>query len=175
MAEEVVQEKMSQANGQAAEMPAELSLEEQLTKAQAEVMEYKDQWLRARADLLNARKRMEKERVELYGNALVDVMVKVLPVMDDFRRATASVPASISSDSWYDGIALVQRKLSNILESLNIEPLKVVGATFDPNWHEAILQEDSEAYPSGTITKEFQTGYKFADRVIRPALVAVAK
>lgn len=175
MAEEGDQEKMYEENGQAVEMPAELSLAEQLNKAQAEAMEYKDQWIRARADLANARKRMEKERIELYGSALVDVVVKLLPVMDDFRRATASVPASISSDGWYNGIALVQRKLNNILESLNIEPLKVVGATFDPNWHEAILQEDSDSYPSGTITKELQTGYKFGDRIIRPALVAVAK
>ncbi|MCL4263264.1 MAG: nucleotide exchange factor GrpE [Anaerolineae bacterium] len=158
--------------GETGEVP---TLEEQLAAAQAEAADYKDRWLRGQAEFANARKRMEKERIELYGMATADVIKKLLPVLDDFERALANVPENIRENPWLEGIDLVQRKLFNILENLNVTPIEAVGQPFDPNWHEAITQEPTDEYKSGHICRELQKGYKIGDRVIRPSLVAVAE
>ena len=163
-----------QGNGVEAAAPdVSLTLEEQLAQLQAEAAEYRDSWLRVRAEFANARKRMDRQQLDAYNNALVDVVKKLLPVIDDFDRAMVAVPALVAEDSWYAGIQLVQRKLYAILEGMNIEPIKAVGQPFDPNWHEAIMQVDSADYDSGMVAQELQTGYRHGERVIRPALVAV--
>ncbi len=152
----------------------ELTIEERLAAAQAETQEFKDKWMRSAAEFTNAKRRMEKERIEIYGNALADVMAKLLPALDDYERALSSVPAEIGEHSWYEGILLTHRKLNGILEGLNIEKMATVGEQFDPAQHEAILQEPSEEYESGTIIRELQPGYRRGDRVIRAPLVVVA-
>ncbi len=157
----------------AAAAEATLSLEEQLAQVQAEAAEYRDSWLRVRAEFANARKRMDRQQIDAYNNALVDVIKKLLPVLDDFDRAMSTVPAGVTQDSWYAGIELVQRKFYGILEGMNIEPIKAVGQPFDPNLHEAVMQIDSADYDSGMVAQELQTGYRHGERVIRPALVAV--
>ncbi len=154
---------------------AALTPEEQLAAAQAEAADYKDRWLRSQAEFANARKRMEKERIELYSMAAGDVIKKLLPVLDDFERAMNSVPENIRADAWLEGIDLVQRKLFTILENFNVIPIEAVGQAFDPNLHEAITQEATDEYPSGHICRELQKGYKIGDRVLRPSLVAVAE
>ncbi|HUM69660.1 MAG TPA: nucleotide exchange factor GrpE [Chloroflexota bacterium] len=151
------------------------TLEEQLAAAQAEAADYKDRWLRGQAEFANARKRMEKERIELYSMATADVIKKLLPVLDDFERALATAPENIRENTWLEGIELVQRKLFTILENFNVTPIEAVGQPFDPNWHEAITQEATDEYKSGDICRELQKGYKIGDRVIRPSLVAVAE
>lgn len=161
------------ANAGAAAAEATLSLEEQLAQAQAEASEYRDSWLRVRAEFANARKRMDRQQIDAYNNALVDVIKKLLPVLDDFDRAMSTVPAAVAQDSWYAGIELVQRKFYGILEGMNIEPIKAVGQPFDPNLHEAVMQMDSADYDSGMVAQELQTGYRHGERVIRPALVTV--
>jgi molecular chaperone GrpE len=159
---------------EAEEMPAELTIEDELAQAQAEAADYKDQYLRARAEFANAKKRMDKERLDTYTNALTDVMKKLLPALDDFDRAIANAPAPVLGDPWFEGIELVQRKMLGILEGLNIVKISAVGEPFDPMMHEGVMQEESDEYDSGIVTKELQTGYRRGDRVIRPALVAVA-
>lgn len=151
------------------------TLEEQLAAAQAEAADYKDRWLRGQAEFANARKRMDKERIDLYSMATADVIKKLLPALDDFERALANVPETIQENSWLDGMTLVQRKLLNILESFNVSAIEAVGQAFDPNLHEAISQEPSDEYKSGSICRELQKGYRIGDRVIRPSLVTVAE
>jgi molecular chaperone GrpE len=160
---------------QAADEEEPLSLEEQLEAARTEAAQNLDGWMRAQAEFANARKRMDKQRVETFLNATADLVTKLLPVLDDFGRALADVPEGIAEDGWLEGIILVQRKLGNILEGLNVKPIEAVGQPFDPNYHEAIMQEPSEEHGSGTVTKELQQGYQIGDRVIRPALVYVAE
>ncbi|MCA9961351.1 MAG: nucleotide exchange factor GrpE [Ardenticatenaceae bacterium] len=150
------------------------TLEEQLQTAQAEAAKNYDGWLRAQAELSNARKRFEKQQADAYTNATAAVIKKLLPVLDDFQRAMENAPTNIQEDSWFEGIILVQRKLNSILESFNVEPIVAVGQPFDPNLHEAIMQEESDTYESGVVTRELQKGYKLGDRVIRPTLVNVA-
>lgn len=151
-----------------------LSLEEQLEAAEAKAAEYLDGWQRARAEFANAKKRLEKSRVEARRNATVEVIGKILPILDDFERALENVPEEIAGDSWFEGIALIDRKLHDILKSENIERIETVGRSFDPNLHEAVLQEESDEYESGTVIKELQSGYRLDERVIRPAMVIVA-
>ena len=151
------------------------TLEEQLEAAKLEAEDFKDRWLRSQAEFANARKRMEKQRTELYSTATADVIKILLPILDDYGRAMENVPEAISEDSWLEGIQLVQRKLNGILETYNVTPIAAVGEPFDPNVHEAISQEPSEGHESGVVCRELQTGYKIGDRVIRPSLVIVAE
>ncbi len=158
-----------------AEETEPLSLEEQLNAAQAEAAKNLDGWMRAQAEFANARKRMEKQRAETYLNATANMVTKLLPVLDDFERALDTVPAEIAENIWLEGIQLMQRKLLTILDELNIKPIDAVGQPFDPNFHEAIMQEPADAYESGMVSKELQKGYQLGDRVIRPSLVYVAE
>lgn len=162
------------AEAAAAEAEAELSLEEQLAAAEAQAAEYLEGWQRARAEFANARKRLEKSRIEARRNATVEVVAKLLPILDDFGRALDNVPEEIAENSWFEGIALVHRKLAGILEEENITRIESVGVAFDPNYHEAVMQEESDEYESGTVVKELQSGYRLDERVIRPAMVIVA-
>lgn len=156
--------------------PAEapVSLEEQLAQAQADAAANLEGWQRTLAEFANARKRMERQRVEAHSYATTEVINKLLPVIDDFERALNNIPSAIGDNSWFDGLKLVYKKLTSILEGANIERIVTVGELFDPNFHEAILQESSDEYESGYIIRELQSGYKLGDRVIRPALVVVA-
>ncbi|MBP8002314.1 MAG: nucleotide exchange factor GrpE [Chloroflexi bacterium] len=150
------------------------TLEEQLAEAKASAAANLEGWQRTLAEFANARKRMEKQRTEAYTNATTDTLSKLLPIIDDFDRAIANVPSGIAGDGWFEGIRLVQKKLNGLLENANIERITTVGQPFDPNIHEAILQEPSDTHESGNIIRELQSGYKIGDRIIRPALVVVA-
>lgn len=165
-------------NGQeapeAAEATAPPTVEEQLAVAQAEAEDYKDRWLRSQAEFANARKRMEKQRLDTYTNATASVIDKLLPIVDDFERAMENLPEEIKDNNWLEGIQLVQRKLQATLDNFNVTAIEAVGQPFDPNWHEAITQEPTDAYESGVVCRVLQTGYKIGDRVIRPSLVVVA-
>jgi molecular chaperone GrpE len=171
----MMEEGMSAEVTEDGDMAAEaLSLEEQLEAVEAKAAEYLEGWQRARAEFANARKRMDKERANAYRNAKLDIVASLLPAIDDFERATETAPAEVSANSWYEGIQLVYRKLLSLLEKEGIERIETVGRPFDPNFHEAIMQEPSDEYESGNVIRELQSGYRLEERVIRPALVVVA-
>ena len=157
------------------EEASEPSLEEQLEAAEEEAAKNMDSFLRAQAELSNARKRFEKQQLQVYTNANADLVLKLLPALDDFERATESVPVTIKEDSWYEGIELVQRKLFGILEILNVKEIEAVGQPFDPNFHDALAQEQSDEFESGVVTRELIKGYQIGDKVVRPSLVYVAE
>lgn len=171
--QDVIEEMEPAEDGQEAQA-GELTLEEQVAKAQAQAAEYLEGWQRARAEFSNARKRMDRDRVEARRNATIDVVSRLLPILDDFERAMDAAPAEIATHSWFEGVALVYRKLNGILEGVEIERIEALGQPFDPNFHEAVLQEPSDEYDSGIVMKELQPGYRLSDRVIRPAMVVVA-
>ena len=152
-----------------------LTVEEQLAAAQAEAARNLDGWQRTQAEFANARKRFDKQWAEANSNATVNVIAKVIPVIDDFDRAMENVPAAVASDKWFEGIQLVHRKLNTILEHFNVVPIEAVGQPFAPTHHEALMQEPSDDYASGTVTRELQKGYRVGERVIRPSLVYVAE
>lgn len=162
-------------DGAVNEERAELSAEEKLAAAEAQAAEYLEGWQRERAEFVNARKRLERERGEAYLRANLEAVKKLLPLLDDFERALGSVPEAIADDPWFEGIQLVQRKLQALLENMNVVRIEAVGRPFDPNFHEALSLQPSGEYESGTVIEELQPGYKVADRVIRPSLVNVAQ
>jgi molecular chaperone GrpE len=156
----------------AAETSGLEELQKQLAEAQAQVAEYKDGWQRSVADFQNYRKRVEAEKAESYQLATGTIIKRYLPVMDDLERALAARPADLA---WAEGIDLIYRKLQSILEAEGIKRMEAVGEMFDPNFHEAISQEHSEEHESGQIIAVVRNGYMLGDKVIRPAMVRVAK
>lgn len=160
------------------EQPIDLfkDLMEQLNQAQAQAAEYLDGWQRARAEFANYKRRTEAERIELSATAGADVLTRVLPVIDDFDRAANTLPDDLKDHAWINGVMLIYRKLINTLDASNVKPIVVQpGDTFDPAIHEAITHEDSDQFSSGQIIAELQRGYKMGERVLRPAMVRVAK
>jgi molecular chaperone GrpE len=130
-------------------------------------------WQRAAADFSNYKRRVEEERAATSQFANAILLARLLSVLDDFDRALDTVPPD-THDAWVEGIRLVQRKLHGLLESEGVTPIEVVGKPFDPKLHEAVVHEDTTAYPDNTVIDEVQRGYLLHDRVLRPALVRVA-
>ncbi len=154
--------------------PAEANLTEELAKVQAQANDYLDQWRRTAADFSNYRKRVEREREEMSRFSSALLLSKILPVLDDFERAMATLPGDLRAFSWVEGVALIQHKLWLTLEGEGLKPIEAAGQPFDPTRHEAILREETTAYPDGQVIAELQRGYELHGRVLRPALVKVA-
>jgi len=152
------------------------AMDEPLTapEAEAEPENYKADLQRMAADFANYRKRNDAERVEFAKFAKADLIVKLLDVLDGYDRALAIVPADLRSQPWIEGMWLVERKLRQVLEAEGLEAVESLGQPFDPRLHEAVAHTESTE-PEGTVIEEFQKAYRLHDRVIRPALVAVAK
>ena len=148
------------------------AMKTQLAEAQAKTQEFMDALLRERADFTNFRRRSEAEAQQSYRYAAGTTIKKFMVVMDDLERALAHRPAG---DTWADGIELVYRKYQTILDAEGVTRIDAEGKPFDPNLHEAIMQEPSEQYESGTVIAVLQQGYMHGDRVLRPALVKVAQ
>ena len=130
---------------------------------------------RERAEFQNFKRRTTEERTREFGLAAEDLIRKVLTVADDFDRAIEARPASVAEDPWFEGIAAIDRKLRTLLESEGVNPVDATpGRPFDPREHEAIANVTGTDRPDGEIVEEIRRGYRLRDRVIRPALVAVA-
>lgn len=149
-------------------------LRQELEQARAQASEYLDGWQRARAELANARKRMERELAEERASANARLIVEILPVLDDFDRAVENLPPELQGVGWVEGILLIQRKLHQILEAEGLREIAAEGQPFDPAYHEAVAQSDDSRYPEGTVTHVARKGYLLGERVLRPALVHVA-
>ncbi|MEA2676142.1 MAG: molecular chaperone GrpE [Chloroflexota bacterium] len=159
-----------------ARLTAELDqLRAELATAQQEAAENKAAWQRSAADFSNYRRRTEQEREAMVGLANEVLLAKLLAIVDDFDRAIANMPAELQNSSWTGGIAAIDRKLRQLLESEGLTPIEALGKQFDPHEHEAIAQEDRPGVPDGTVIAELQKGYRIRDRVLRPAMVAIAR
>ena len=151
------------------------ALRQEIEAAKAQAAEYLDGWQRARAEFANYKKRNEQERQELFKLANTTLITRLLPIFDDFERAFQTLPSNLLSLTWIDGVALIYRRLQAILEAEGLALIETEGQSFDPLLHEAITYEQSEEHEEGQIIGEVQRGYKLGDRVLRPALVRVAK
>jgi molecular chaperone GrpE len=150
-------------------------LRQQLDAAQREAEENKVGWQRAAADFANFRRRTEQDRQAALGLASEVLLVKLLTLADDFDRAIAQLPAELAGQPWVEGIVAIDRKLRQLLDSEGLTPIEAEGRPFDPLLHEAIAQLETTDMSEGTVASEVQRGYLLRDRVLRPALVAVAK
>jgi len=126
-----------------------LNLQTQLDECQAKTQEYMDALLRERADFTNFRRRVENEKSQMWSQASAETVKKILPVLDDLERAIANRPVE---SAWADGVEMIVRKFQSFLEKEGITRIEAVGQPFDPNLHEAIMQEESAEYESGTVT-----------------------
>ncbi|MDZ4765559.1 MAG: nucleotide exchange factor GrpE [Chloroflexota bacterium] len=148
---------------------------EQLDAAQAQAKQYMDGWQRERAEFANFKRRTERERTETYQNASADVIKLLLPIIDDFERAMANLPADLVSNPWVSGVGMVGRKFERLLENFNVKAVDPLGDIFDPSLHEAISMEDSTSVESGRVIETLQRGYLVGERVLRPAMVRIAR
>ena len=139
------------------------------------VDEYLGALQRERAEFQNFKRRTNEERAREFGLAAEDLIRKFLTVADDFDRAIEARPESIAEDAWFEGISAIDRKLRTLLDSEGVTTIDASpGRPFDPREHEAIANVPGTDQPEGTIAEEIRRGYRLRDRVIRPALVAVA-
>jgi len=150
-------------------------LQKQLDENAAKAVEYFDGWQRERADFMNYKKRIERDQQLTQQNFVANITKKYLPVLDDLDRALKARPVETEGAKWSEGIELIFRKLQGILESDGVKEILAADQMFDPNFHEALTHEDSADYESGQIIEVIQKGYQIGDRVIRPALVRVAR
>jgi molecular chaperone GrpE len=148
------------------------TLKSQLVETQSKTQEYLDALQRERADFMNYRRRTELEISQISRNASGNTIRKFLAAIDDLERALAHRP---EDDVWANGVELVYRKFLAILEAEGVMRIQAEGQPFDPNLHEAIMQEPSESSESGIVTAVLQQGYMHGERVLRPALVKVAQ
>ncbi|MFL5673522.1 MAG: nucleotide exchange factor GrpE [Chloroflexota bacterium] len=152
---------------------------ETLTGERDAALQTADEYLgalqRERAEFQNFKRRTTEERMRDLGLAGEDLIRKVLTVADDFDRAIDARPESVATDPWFEGISAIDRKLRALLESEGVSTIDATpGTSFDPREHEAIANVPGTDRPDGEIVEEVRRGYRLRDRVIRPALVAVA-
>ena len=136
--------------------------------------EYHDRWMRKTAEFDNYRKRIERERREQSDQAVVNVLQDVLLIVDDFHRAL-TVEAGGGADAYRKGVELIYQKLTDLLRKRGVKAFESLGADFDPNIHQAVVHESSPAHREGEVIAELQKGYMLGDRLLRPAMVKVAK
>ena len=151
------------------------ALQETLLKLEAERDSYKDQLLRSLADFQNYRKRVEADKQALRTSAKESVVLDLIGVLDNFERTITAVDSGATLESVIEGIKLIERQLRQMLEQHGVKKIDSHGRPFDPELHEAISVEVSEEHDENTVTAELASGYKLADKVIRPARVKVSK
>ncbi len=152
--------------------PAAVASDDTAEGLRAENQELKDQFLRARADFENFRRRIEKEKSDYLRAALSGIIRDVLPVLDNFERALET--GGEASDEFRKGIEMIHRQLLSVLQRHGVKSIEDSSVQFDPTLHEAIMRDEQSTEPANTVTQVLQKGYFLNDRLVRPAMVKVA-
>ena len=142
-------------------------------KKDEQIEELNDKLKRQMAELDNFRKRTEKEKTQMYDMGAKSIIEKILPVIDNFERGLAAVPEEQREDAFVVGMDKVYRQMLTELDASGVKPIEAVGQEFDPNFHNAVMQVESEEYDSGVVAQELQKGYMYKDSVVRHSMVAV--
>src|SRR2546422_5896330 len=150
------------------------SLEAKIAELEAAAAEAKDRHLRLAADFDNYKKRSGQAQLEMIQHASAELIARLLPALDDLHKALDHTPAGID-EPWVKGVELSVRKLEEALGAHGLEAIDAVGKPFDPSVHEAIGHEESAEQPEDTVLQVLRRGYRLRDRVVRPALVKVAR
>ncbi len=148
--------------------------EGKIAELESALAEARDKHLRLAADFDNFKKRTRQEQSQAMQHASAELIHRLLPVLDDLQSVLDHKPAGVD-ESWIKGLELSVRKLEEALGTHGLEPIDSVGAPFDPNLHEAVGHEESTEHPEDTVVSELRRGYRVRDRVVRPALVKVAR
>jgi molecular chaperone GrpE len=148
----------------------------EVERLRGQAAEYLDGWQRARAEFANYKKRVEREQEESRARVVADMLQDFVTILDDLERALRDRPTDDDAAAWASGIDMIQRKLMAVLDAEGVRPMiPVAGEMFDPNVHEAVSHEPSPDHTEGQIIGVIHQGYRIGERVIRPALVRVAK
>jgi len=154
-----------------AELPEDLPAAFQ--KVLAEKQELYDRLLRKQAELENFRKRVQKEKEDFLQHATVDLLRSLLPVLDGFERALRQRDPNVPA-SFYEGLGLIYQELLGVLARAGVKQIETAGKLFDPHWHQAVETVEADGRRDQEIVEELQRGYKFRNRLLRPAIVKVA-
>ena len=162
------------ADGATPEVSVE-ELQKQLEEERKKSAEYLDSYQRSRADFLNLKRRTENERATLSAEAREKLLVRLLPIVDDFERALQNLPEGLKNEPWISGVSLIEKKLKTLLEQEGVSEVPAKDAEFDPRVHEAVQHDEESQGEKDYVAEVYQKGYKMGDKVIRPAMVKVAR
>jgi len=151
-----------------------------VAELEAQVADLTDRLLRAHAEMDNIRKRAEREKADLAKYAITKFAGEVAVLSDNFQRALSAVPAHAAEQdatlkALVEGVTMMEREFLNVLERHGVKRIDPVGQPFNPHFHDAVMEQQNPEVPNGTVVQVFQPGYMIEDRVIRPAMVVVAK
>lgn len=149
--------------------------EKKKDKRDERIEELTDQVKRQMAEFENFRRRTEKEKTQMYEVGAKSIIEKILPVVDNFERGLAAVPEEQKSDAFVDGMDKIYKQMMTVFAELDVKPIEAVGKEFDPEFHNAVMQVESEEYESGIVAQELQKGYTYRDSVVRHSMVAVVQ
>ena len=159
-----------------ADAPADVAeLQARLGEQEQRITDLQDKWHRAAADLVNLRRRTEQDKDDVQKFASMLLVQELLPVLDNFERAIATIPGNLAMLTWVHGVMLIERHLRAILEHRGLESIEAQGKPFSPHYHEAVSDRETDEAAPGTVLQEYQRGYAMHGRVIRPTLVELAK
>ena len=140
---------------------------------QAKIDELEDRVKRQMAEFENFRKRTDKEKAMMFETGAKSVIDKILPVVDNFERGLATIPEDDENSAFANGMKMIYKQMMDELDKLGVKPIEAVGQEFDPNFHNAVMQVESEEYESGIVAQELLKGYMYHDSVVRHSMVAV--
>lgn len=149
--------------------------EKKKDKRDERIEELTDQVKRQMAEFENFRRRTDKEKTQMYEIGAKSIIEKILPVVDNFERGLAAVPEEQRSDAFVDGMDKIYKQMMTVFAELDVKPIEAVGCEFNPDFHNAVMQVESEEYDSGIIAQELQKGYTYRDSVVRHSMVAVVQ
>lgn len=193
-AQEVVEEADSEAEQETAETSADTAgKEDEITDSKADkkaarkkfkadkkqdalkerIDELEDRVKRQMAEFENFRKRTEREKTAMFETGAKSVIEKILPVVDNFERGLAAVPEAEKGGAFAEGMEMIYKQLMGELEKMDVKPIPAVGEEFNPEFHNAVMQVESDEYESGIIAQELQKGYTYRDSVVRHSMVGV--
>ena len=153
----------------------DIHLKKESINFQQKAEEYLNNWKRVQADYLNLKRRIENEKKEIIVLANIDLVLQIIPVLDNFHRAFKHIPQEYKNSDWVVGIKHLEKQLEDVLNNEGFERIPTIGQEFNPQFHEALISESKKGVKNGTILEELEVGYKLKDKVIKAAKVKVAK
>ncbi len=136
------------------------------------IADLEDRVKRQMAEFENFRKRTDKEKSQMFDMGVKNVVEKILPVIDNFERGLENVPEG-ADEAFVNGMKMIYKQMTDELDKIGVKPIEAVGKPFDPNFHNAVMQVESEEFESGTVAQELQKGYMYHDTLVRPSMVGV--
>ena len=161
--------------GEGVEKKSFFKRKEKKNKQDEKIAELQDRLLRQMAEFDNFRKRTEKEKAQMFEIGAKSVIEKILPVVDSLERGLAAVPEDATEDPFVQGMDKIYKQLMAELEGLGVKPIEAVGTEFNPDFHNAVMQVESEELESGMVAQEMQKGYLYRDSVVRHSMVSVVQ